>query len=158
MKEVDGWSSERNFFDVKDYPKFPEEKHLGAKFFLPSIELDAVHCLTGSRPFFVNLEETDAVAVSSVEDEPFLTLSNSSDGIVQHAIPRRERPVSMQTMPLHYRRERGDCAWMLEESSPELKAYDLGDAEEEEIRLDDEEEDESDWRQFHVDWVRNIVG
>ena len=41
---------------------------------------------------------------------------------------------------------------MLEESSPELKAYELGDEEVEDMRLDDER----DWRQFHVDWVRNI--
>jgi len=55
----------------------------------------------------------------------------------------------------HYRRdrrERIDPAWMLEESSPELKAQDYGeDVDVAEINLDGV----SDWRQFHVDWLQN---
>ena len=95
----------------------------------------------------MNLGEIDA----GEESPP--SLSDSQDRFVHPPIPRRERPMSMQTTPLpsHCTRERGDCAWMLEESSPELKAYELGD-EVEDMRLDDER----DWRQFHVDWVRNI--
>ncbi|KAH0833444.1 hypothetical protein J3R83DRAFT_12559 [Lanmaoa asiatica] len=99
-------------------------------------------------------------------------LSSDPDGFLHHPIPRRERPVSMQGMPLqvplsrrsslHHRtretgRGCGDGAWMLEESSPERKAYELED-DEKEVRLDNDNErsEEADWRQFHVDWLETI--
>lgn len=139
--------------------RYSEEECLCAGYLLPPIELDAVRSLAGSRPFFVNLGEMDAIAVPPIGEESFLSLSNSPDGLIHHPLPRRERPVSMplprsRHSSLHHRtwetrRERDDCGWMLEGSSPELKSYEFGD---EEIRLDDER----DWRQFHVDWVRSI--
>ncbi|KIK91825.1 hypothetical protein PAXRUDRAFT_830505 [Paxillus rubicundulus Ve08.2h10] len=70
----------------------------------------------------------------------------------------------MQTVPilsrrssLHYRtrdtkREKSDRAWMLEESSPELKAQEFSDDEDvSDLSLDHD----ADWRQFHVDWLKN---
>ncbi|KAG8212893.1 hypothetical protein J3R82DRAFT_11234 [Butyriboletus roseoflavus] len=162
---TDAWSSGGGFFEIGEFPKFPEEGHRHAGHLMPPIEIDTVRSLAGSRPFIVNLGEMDATAVPQIGGESCLLLSSDQDGCLHHPVPRRERPVSMQTMPLpsrrsslHHRtretrRERGDCAWMLEESSPELKAYELGD---EELRLDDERLDVADWRQFHVDWLQTI--
>jgi len=134
------------FLEIGDYPHFPEKECFRAGYLLLPIDPDAVCSLAGLRSFFVSLGEVDAVAVPPMGEESYLSLSD------RHPIPRRERPVSPQHSSLHRtRRERGDCAWMLEGSSPELKAYELGD-EEEEMRLDDAR----DWRQFHVDWVRSI--
>lgn len=80
----------------------------------------------------------DAIAIPPMEEESYLSLSNSPDRLLHH-------PTIPSSCTRETRRERGDCAWMLEESSPELKACEL----EEEMRLDD-------WRQFHVDWVQSI--
>ena len=142
-----------------------EEDHRRTGYLMPPIEIDTARSLAGSRPFIVNLGEMDATAVPQIGEESFLLLASDPDGCLRHSNSRRERPVSMQAMPLpsrrssvHHRtremrRERGDCAWMLEESSPELKTYELGD---EEMRLDDERPDVADWRQFHVDWLQAI--
>ncbi|KAF8124799.1 hypothetical protein EV363DRAFT_1353648 [Boletus edulis] len=143
-------------FEVGDYTRFSEEQRLRAGHLLPPVELDGLRSLAVSQPLFVNLGEMDATG-----DESFLSLSNPTDGFLQHAVPRHERPVLIQPMSsrrssLHRRtretrRERSDCAWMLEECSPELKAYDSGN-EVEEIWLDGDR----DWRQFHVDLVQNM--
>lgn len=146
-----------------------KEHHLGGNF-MPPIEMDGIRSLSGSRPFFVNLGEMDATAVPPRGEESFLFLSNDPDGFLHHPIPRVERPVSIQTMPIpsccssvqhrtrETRKERGDCAWMLEEPSPELKIYELGDEKGGELRLDDVDEraDVTDWRQFHTDWLQTI--
>lgn len=95
------------------------------------------------------------------KEESFLSLSHDPEALYR-PLPRRERSISTQTMPPlpsifspHYRRdrrERIDPAWMLEESSPELKAQDYEeDVDVAEINLDGV----SDWRQFHVDWLQN---
>lgn len=128
------------------------------RYLMPPIEIDGVRSLAGPRSFLVNLGEMDAFAV----EESFLFPSSSPDAFLHHPVPRRERPVSTQTMPLSSRRtretrwERSDCAWMLEESSPELKAQEFVDAEEE-IRPDDVDEPHmADWRQFHLDLLQTI--
>jgi len=146
----DAWSSGGMILEIEDYPKFLEEVRAG--YLLLPIDPDDVRFLAGSQSFFVHLGELDAIAVPLMGEESFL--SSSPDRFLYPPIPQRERPVSMQTTPhtRETRRERGDCAWMLEESSPELKACELGEEEEEDMRLDVER----DWRQFHVDWVRNI--
>ena len=126
---------------------------------MPPIEIEGMRSLTGSQStFFVNLGEGDAIAVAPVGEEASLLLSSSPDGFLHHSISRREHPV---LIPVPSRRtrdtrwERGDCPWMLEESSPELKAHEL--LGEEEIQLDnDEHKDVADWRQFHVDLLQTI--
>lgn len=143
-----------------------EEEHCCAGYLVPPIEIDALRSLAGSRSFFVNLGEIDATPVSPIGEEESLLLSSDPGGLLHHPIPRRERPVSMQTIPsrrspVHHRtrearRERGDCAWMLEESSPELKAYELEGEDGEEIGTDDARSEVADWRQFHVDWLQTI--
>lgn len=115
-----------------------EDAPLRAGYLLPPIELDAVRSLPGSRSFFMNLGEMDVM-----KEESFLSLSNSPDALPHRPVPRCACRASMVSSSLHHRA--GDCAWMLEESSPELKVYDDGD-----------EDDARDWRQFHVDWVRSI--
>jgi len=139
---------------VGDYTKISEEQRLRAGYLLPPVELDGLRSLAVSQPLFVNLGEMDATG-----DESFLSLSNTTDGFLQHAVPRpvqQPMPLPSHRSSLHRRtretrRERSDCAWMLEECSPELKAYDAGN-DVEEIRLDGDR----DWRQFHMDWVRSM--
>lgn len=125
---------------------------------LPIMDLgDPFSSLPQSRSFYVNLGDTSPLPL---KEESFLSLSNDQDALYRP--PRRERPLSTQTMPLpscrfsgHYRRERReriDPAWMLEESSPELEAQDDGEnGDVTEINLDGV----SDWRQFHVDWLQH---
>ncbi|KAG1738403.1 uncharacterized protein EDB91DRAFT_458287 [Suillus paluster] len=118
---------------------------------------DLFSSLPQSRSFYVNLRDPSPLPP---KEESFLSLSNDLDALYRP--PRRERPLSTQTMPLpsrrfsgrnrRERRERIDPAWMLEESSPELEAQDDGEnADVTEINLDSV----SDWRQFHVDWLQN---
>ncbi|KAF8556521.1 hypothetical protein OG21DRAFT_1495479 [Imleria badia] len=140
---VDAWLSEASF-DMGDFSKFPDEEHLCAGYPLSPIELDAGR----SRSFVVDLGEVDG----AMEEESFLLL-NSPDGFLHHSSERPETMSVPSRCAVETGRERGDCAWMLEEPSPELEAYDPGNEEdEEEIRP----ENERDWRQFHVDWVLSI--
>ena len=82
-----------------------------------------------SRSFVVNLGEMDAEASSP----------NSPDELLHRP---RECPASLPSGD--------DYVWMLEDSSPELEVYDHEEEEGGEIRA------ETDWRQFHVDWVLSI--
>ncbi|EGN99412.1 hypothetical protein SERLA73DRAFT_182383 [Serpula lacrymans var. lacrymans S7.3] len=129
----------------------------------PNLEsIDPFSSSPGSRSFFVSLSDS----TSSPKGESFLSLSSTSpapDGLY-HPLPLRERPISIQTMPLPSRRssiqyrpvdtwERFDAAWMLEESSPSLDPQeDEGGIEVLNLNGDD------DWRQFHVDWLQNGPG
>lgn len=135
------------------------------RYLIPPIEIDGIRSPAGSRSFLVNLGDRDAIPVRPVKDEPFLLLSSSPDTSLRHPISRRERPVSTQTVPLPSRRtpretgpgwERGDCAWTLEGSSPEVQVYECGDAEEETWPDDEPGDDMADWRQFHVDLLQTI--
>ncbi|KAF9230412.1 hypothetical protein BU15DRAFT_69216 [Melanogaster broomeanus] len=119
--------------------------------------------LARSRSFFVKLADINTNPIAP-KDVPLLSLSGSAEAPLQHALPRRARPASMQTMTpshlssFHHRkpeikREKLDRAWMLEESSPELQGQDFGDDEDvSDLSLDS---DVADWRQFHVDWLEN---
>ncbi|KAG0695126.1 hypothetical protein DFH29DRAFT_956780 [Suillus ampliporus] len=151
------WVTEGSFFDdTHDRQKLIQD---GADGLLSPImdSGDPFSSSPKSRSFYVNLGDPSPLPP---KEESFLSLSNDLDALSRP--PRRERPLSTQTMPLpsrrfsgHYRRERRerfDPAWMLEESSPELEAQDDGEnADVTEINL----EGASDWRQFHVDWLQN---
>ncbi|KAI9566931.1 hypothetical protein HD554DRAFT_2024771 [Boletus coccyginus] len=91
---VDAWLSGVCFFEIGDYPKLP---YVPRSFDHPNARSRSVRSLGGSRPVFVNLGEMDAITVPPIREESFLSLSNSPDGLVHHPLPRRERPVSMQT-------------------------------------------------------------
>ncbi|KAH7884829.1 hypothetical protein F5I97DRAFT_1812076 [Phlebopus sp. FC_14] len=122
---------------------------------------DPFSSLPGSHSFFVHLGDIDTSPTFTKVD-PFPLLSNFPD-VPRHR-PTPRRPMSMQTAPpsyqkssLYYRStEKLDAAWMLEESSPELKAQECGDnADVSDMSLDVSNAANSDWRQFHVDWLQN---
>ncbi|KIJ14380.1 hypothetical protein PAXINDRAFT_100116 [Paxillus involutus ATCC 200175] len=154
------WSSGETLFKVEKYHKFSEGDQNASHVIPPK---ETYPCWT-SRPLFVNLGDID-VNPTPPKGESFLSLSGSPDVPLQHPLPKRERLVSRQTVPisshrssLHYRtrdtkREKLDRPWMLEESSPELKAQEFSDDEDvSDLSLD---HDAADWRQFHVDWLKN---
>ncbi|KIJ62921.1 hypothetical protein HYDPIDRAFT_176329 [Hydnomerulius pinastri MD-312] len=159
------WSSGGDFFEIEECQKCFEED---VNYLMPSglnTAADPFSSSPGSRSFYVNLGDIDTSLIPPKE-ESFLSLSNTPDVHLHRPPPRRERPVSMHAIPfpsqrssLHHRsrdtkRERLDHAWMLEESSPEMKAQESGDDEDvvDSISLDS---DVADWRQFHVDWLQN---
>jgi len=157
-KELDElWVTGETFFDeTDDRQKFIQ---VGVNGMLSPIPNSVDPSSPAPRPwsFYVNLRDSSPLPPKG---ESFLSLSNDPETLYRPP-PRRERPVSIHTMPLpskispHYRRdrrERIDSAWMLEESSPELKTQDDGEnADVAEINLDGV----SDWRQFHVDWLQD---
>lgn len=146
-----------NFFDdIRGRKKLIQDEADGL--LMPIMDLkDPFSSSPQSKSFYVNLGDPSPLPP---KEESFLFMSNDLDAL--HWTPRRERPLSTQTMPLpscgfcgRYRRERReriDPAWMLEESSPELEAQDDGgNVDVTELHLDGV----SDWRQFHVDWLQN---
>lgn len=124
---------------------------------VPPIEIDGVHALPGSRSFFMSVGKVEGVGI---QEESILLLSSSPDMFLHRPDPQCECPMSMHmSLPPRCVREtrrngRGDCAWMLEESSPEPKEYEFEF--EEAIQLDDEPGDMADWRQFHVNLLATI--
>lgn len=144
------------FDDLRGRQKLIQDEADGL--LLPIMDLkDPFSSSPHSRSFYVNLGDTSPLPP---KEESFLSMSNDLDALYRP--PRRERPLSTQTMPLpswrfsgQYRRERReriDPAWMLEESSPEFEAQDDGENfDVTEVNLDGV----SDWRQFHVDWLQN---
>jgi len=108
-----------------------------------------------SKSFFVDLSDS-----SSSKRESFLSLSGSSPDRSLLHVSRRERPASIQTMPvlsrsrrssLQYRpisQDKPNFFWTLEEEHPILAAEPLVE--------DHEDRDDParfDWRQFHVDLI-----
>ncbi|KAF9223248.1 hypothetical protein BS17DRAFT_767161 [Gyrodon lividus] len=153
------WSS-GGTFEFGKHHKFSErDQDVGCV--TPPVETYSFWSHPGSGSFFVNLGDIDANA-NPPKEESLLSLSSSPD---VHPLPQRERTVSIQTTPLpthrpslynHTRdtkREKLDHAWMLEESSPELKAQESRD--DEDVLDLSLERDAADWRQFHVDWLQN---
>jgi len=143
------WASQESFFDMGEYPTFREEESC---YRVPPTEADEVRSLAGSRPFFMNFGEMEGITVTPIGEESFLLLSSSPDMFLHHPDPWSESPMSMQMSlsPREAGRDRGDYAWMLEESSPEPGVYEFG------MQLDEEPGDMADWRQFHADLLATI--
>ncbi|KAJ2918477.1 hypothetical protein MD484_g1975, partial [Candolleomyces efflorescens] len=115
-----------------------------------------------SKSFFIDLSDS-STTTSDAKRDSFLsmttTASNSSPAISLFQFPRKERPISIQTMPLPPRSRcssfqcRGQGkrdSWVLAEEDADI-FFPNGDALAEEFEEGDDAAAQIDWRQFHID-------
>ncbi|KAG9225154.1 hypothetical protein CCMSSC00406_0007435 [Pleurotus cornucopiae] len=129
--------------------------------------LDPFASSPDTKSVFIDFSDTDT-PVSTPNRESFISFSTSSKSSSLLHLPRRERPTSVQTMPLPPRsrrsslqypppaQEKYDWAWMLDETTP-IFTQKAGEELEQVEEADEIDPAQLDWRQFHIDLLQGDV-